>query len=104
MCKDEMAYFLPLQTICGNNIPTNPMRAGWHRPLWMATTVYETANCADDPRNVQVPSIVKEITVRYFLLLCYCLEMQAELHYKTDNKTRRFNSLLHLLRWYILTN
>ena len=22
-----------------------PMRAGWHRPLWVATTVYETANC-----------------------------------------------------------
>ena len=26
----------------------NPMRAGWHRPLWMATTVYETANCSGD--------------------------------------------------------
>ena len=25
-----------------------PMRAGWHRPLWVATTVYETANCGCD--------------------------------------------------------
>ena len=36
-----MAYFPLLQAICGNNIPTNPMRAGWHRPLWVATTVCE---------------------------------------------------------------
>ena len=45
VCKDEMAYFPPLQTICGNNIPTTLCeQEGWHRPLWVATTVYDTAN------------------------------------------------------------
>ena len=41
-----MAYFLPLQTICGNNIPTNPVQAGWHQPLWVATTISKQGSCS----------------------------------------------------------
>ena len=35
-------YFKPYASMVSTH---KPMRAGWHRPLWVATTVYETANC-----------------------------------------------------------
>ena len=38
-------YFKPYASMVSTH---KPMRAGWHRPLWVATTVYETANCSGE--------------------------------------------------------
>ena len=62
LSEDHTLYPQPYASMVSTH---KPMRAGWHRPLWVATTVYETANCFGDPQQCELVESSSQIKYDY---------------------------------------